>query len=270
MSGVEELFIEFDGRQLTVTTDIPEVRDYIGLTFAHMIVPRITGAMCELAVLRTATGCAIESAGRMEYADMHGERLLQLVRNEVRLQFMRSRPDLLWLHAGAVAQNGRAILLSGASGQGKSSLTTRLCELGWGYLSDEIAPLRMDADTVIPFPQAAVRRVHPGREVTENEVRLLARESVIVSSQIVISTETPVEAIVFINYASGLEQSLTRLSPGFAALELLRNLTNFINHKAAAVARAAELVQGVPVYLLSYQSVVMAGSALDDEFRAGV
>jgi len=56
-------------------------------------------------------------------------------------RFIAARPDLLWIHAGVVAYASRALLFSAASGQGKSTLVAELLARGWGYLSDEIAPV---------------------------------------------------------------------------------------------------------------------------------
>lgn len=45
--------------------------------------------------------------------------------------------DLVCLHAGCVARNGKAVLLAAASGVGKSTLTVALALRGWSLLSDE-------------------------------------------------------------------------------------------------------------------------------------
>jgi hypothetical protein len=72
--------------------------------------------------------------------------------------------DLLVLHAGAVAQGGRGVLLVGASGWGKTTLTMELVRRGWRLLTDDFAPLSVDG-LVLPF----VRRVN----VTARTVSLL-------------------------------------------------------------------------------------------------
>ena len=64
------------------------------------------------------------------------------------------------LHAGAVARNGRAVLVAGASGAGKSSLICWLVEQGFDYLTDEIVLLQPADGTITPLPRATV--VKPG------------------------------------------------------------------------------------------------------------
>jgi hypothetical protein len=72
--------------------------------------------------------------------------------------------DRLVLHAGAVARDGRAAVVVGASGWGKTTLTMELVRRGWRLLTDDFAPITVDG-LVEPF----VRRVN----LTERSVALL-------------------------------------------------------------------------------------------------
>lgn len=57
-------------------------------------------------------------------------------------------------HAGAVAMDGRAVLMSGRSGRGKSTLTLGLIRRGAEWLSDELALVAPDDVTILPYPRA--------------------------------------------------------------------------------------------------------------------
>lgn len=247
-----DLFIEFDQRQLTFRTNVVEAREYVAATFRHMLVAGVSESAGQLAFLETENGYAVISAEVTEFAGVRLEELMPLVKDEVRLQFMRSRPDLLWMHAAAVERAGGALLLSGISGQGKSTLSTYLCEHGWRFLSDDVSPVRMDADQVIPFPQVPVRRLHPGREVSREELGTLDRQAVEVATEALCTGEPEIRGIVFIAYAAGAKASLRKLERGSAALEILRNSTNFFDHKGEAVGRAAGLANRMPMYALAY------------------
>ncbi len=72
--------------------------------------------------------------------------------------------DAVVLHAAAVARRGRALLLVGPSGQGKTTLTTELVRRGWGFMADDFAALTAGG-IVRPLP----RRVN----LTAETVRLL-------------------------------------------------------------------------------------------------
>ena len=67
----------------------------------------------------------------------------------------RSRRGV-FLHAGAVAWRGRALVLPGASWSGKSTLVAELLEAGAEYLSDEFAVIR--GERVVPFPKPLTLR----------------------------------------------------------------------------------------------------------------
>jgi hypothetical protein len=66
------------------------------------------------------------------------------------------------IHAGCVARHGRGIVLSGPSGIGKSTLTTRLVSRGFEYLSDDLAPICRTTGLVEPVPLRVGIRPGPG------------------------------------------------------------------------------------------------------------
>ena len=53
------------------------------------------------------------------------------------------------IHASTVASEGRAVLISGPSGSGKSDLTLRLLDRGFTLVSDDQTIVRRDADRLI-------------------------------------------------------------------------------------------------------------------------
>lgn len=61
--------------------------------------------------------------------------------------------DFLFLHAGTVARDGRALLLPARMEHGKSTLTAALVSLGWNYLSDELAAIDPISGRPFPFPK---------------------------------------------------------------------------------------------------------------------
>lgn len=71
-------------------------------------------------------------------------------------------PGLVFVHAGVVAVDGRAIVLPGRSMTGKTTLVAALVEAGATYLSDEYAPIDA-AGVVHPYPRRLSLRVDGGR-----------------------------------------------------------------------------------------------------------
>jgi hypothetical protein len=258
-----ELFIEFDGRQLEIRTDVPAARDLFERTYRPMLVPRLTSSAGRIEFLSRGQGYTIRGLEEVDLTPQLVEQLTDYVKREVLLQFIESRPDLLWLHAAAVERDGSALLISGPSGQGKSTIATRLCDAGWRLLSDDAAPVRMDADVVLPFPQSAYRRKYPGRELAENEMGFFEKEEVLMEESALQLMPTPIRAIIFPLFRYGAPSELTLRLPGEGALDFLRNCTNFADHQEIAVERVARLAQTVPMYHLTYGDGQDAARQLD-------
>lgn len=71
----------------------------------------------------------------------HMHEALEIYRQEIQLLVAQMTRNRAFLHCGAVRWKGRAILIPGDSGSGKSSLTAELVKAGAQYYSDEYALL---------------------------------------------------------------------------------------------------------------------------------
>jgi serine kinase of HPr protein (carbohydrate metabolism regulator) len=60
------------------------------------------------------------------------------------------------VHASCVAINGRAVLLCGVSGSGKSDLALRLLDRGAALISDDYTELRRDGDRLFGSAPASI------------------------------------------------------------------------------------------------------------------
>jgi serine kinase of HPr protein (carbohydrate metabolism regulator) len=58
-------------------------------------------------------------------------------------------PQAQTVHANSVALDGRAVLISGPSGSGKSDLTLRLLDRGWTLVSDDQTVVRREGDRLL-------------------------------------------------------------------------------------------------------------------------
>ena len=56
------------------------------------------------------------------------------------------------VHASTVASNGRAVLITGPSGSGKSDLTLRLLDHGFTLVSDDQTIVKREGDRLIALP----------------------------------------------------------------------------------------------------------------------
>jgi hypothetical protein len=76
------------------------------------------------------------------------------------LPFAAAVKGLELMHASAVVLDGAAIALLGASGAGKTTLALALCELGAGFLADDVLALEPVGETLLAHPgspRAAVK-----------------------------------------------------------------------------------------------------------------
>ena len=69
-----------------------------------------------------------------------------------------AEPDLVHLHAAAVARGTAAVVLGGRSGDGKSTLTAKLLRAGWLYVTDEQVTFSPDGTTIVPYPRPLTLR----------------------------------------------------------------------------------------------------------------
>ncbi len=82
----------------------------------------------------------------------------------VREVFVRVRAFVL-IHASVAVRDGRAVILSGEAGVGKTTLLLHLLkDRSFTFFSDDVCPLERGSGRVFPFPRTAWIREKPGSE----------------------------------------------------------------------------------------------------------
>ena len=234
--AMDELYVEFDGQQVTFATDVPEMRDYLARTLPMDARGAETAATSGVSRPACRPAWVFLRCVARRSSTTKERFLLSTSSSSMSclVQFIRERQDLpLWLHAAAVERNGKALLVAGPSGQGKSTLSTRLCEKGWNFMSDDIAPVRMSSNdaTVSTSSVSADRR---GPDPESGGARGSRKRTGQSCSRVHSSRRR-----------SNNSDCVSRLSPrrlddtdsdgtaGNAAFELLRSYTNFVDHKVS-------------------------------------
>ena len=69
-----------------------------------------------------------------------------------------AEPELLHVHSAAVARGGRAVMLIGRPGSGKSTLSAALLRADWQYVTDEQVVLQPGDGRLIPHPRPLTLR----------------------------------------------------------------------------------------------------------------
>lgn len=219
----------------------------------------------------------IESGGRFRVLPVSGapdERAsardaIRWARQQVIEGMMRARPDILWMHGAAVASDGRAILLPGARGRGKSTLATALCARGWRFLTDDLIALEPATLQVRPFPRVPEVREDPGDEMPDEWIREAPKTAFDVARCLATGPH-PVAAIVFpVASRTGEPQSLERRSPSEALRMIAEGCWNFADLGLLAPSTLSRLVSGVPAMTLAFTDTSAAAERLAAWFADG-
>jgi hypothetical protein len=118
-----------------------------------------------------------------------------------------------FVHAGVVGWNGRAIVIPGRSGSGKSSLVKALVQAGATYCSDEFAVLD-ERGRVYPYPiPLVIRRAQAGAPPVKCRVEELGG--------VAGTRPLPVGLVLVTRYTGQARFRPRRLSAGRAVLDLL-------------------------------------------------
>ena len=147
------------GTDIVVETDVPAAADAVAMSYgAFAIEPdhALLRDRATITALRTAEGVLLtDHRGRATLAAGETNVVLGLLDRVVVavLDRLHAR-GILGTHAGVVEVDGRAVLLSGRSGRGKSTLTLGLLRRGAGWLTDELALIAADDVTILPYPRA--------------------------------------------------------------------------------------------------------------------
>jgi len=148
-------------------------------------------------------------------------------------------PDHVFVHAGVVAQSGRALLLPGPSFAGKSTLTAALVRAGAIYYSDEYAVLDEQG------------WVHPyARDLQMREPGNPAQSSLPVSSLRGKAGAVPlrVAQVVFTRYRPGSSWSPQPLTRGRALLEMIRHTIPVQRTPARVMATLSHMLEGATAW----------------------
>ena len=169
----------------------------------------------------------------------------------------------LVLHAASVMWNGRALMLPGRSGAGKTTVAASLMSQHFTYLTDELTHVVDSPPRVEAF--ARPLRVHePALGALEDRHQLMSRalgvmtspDGVLVAPKGLGGGEPPrrvsLAAVVFPRYRAGCAFSLVPLSPARSALLLMEGLLNAQNFSDRGFDQVVQLASRLPAWEIHY------------------
>jgi len=125
-----------------------------GVEFAVSVADRSVLA----AALPPGADAIAPRAGLARFDDADG---IEALESALRTHVAGAAPDLVFVHAGVVAVDGRAIVVPGTTHAGKTTLVAELLRAGATYYSDELAVLTADG-RVLPYAKPLALRGEDG------------------------------------------------------------------------------------------------------------
>jgi hypothetical protein len=168
---------------------------------------------------------------------------------------VKSRPEDLVVHAGAVTRPGEgALLLPGTSGSGKSTLTAALVHAGFGYLSDEAVAIDRATAEVQPYakPLALSSRSLEALGLPTVAGELSATLAATALRPHPWSRPGVARTLVFPKYIPSVQPGLEPLSRGEALVHLAEHSFNFADHGGAWLPGLAAIVSRCSCWRLTH------------------
>lgn len=181
---------------------------------------------------------------------------LTMLDAEIRLFIAARARDRLFVHAGAVVLEGRALLIPGESFSGKTTLVAALVQAGARYYSDEYAVLD-EAGLVHPYPRP---------------LRLRGRESLTpgqrVDADLAGGEPAAVAAIALTRYRPGFEWTPRRLSRGQGIVALMTQTIPARERPDQSLRTLRQAIASATVLEGDRGEAVPVADALLDELRS--
>ncbi|MFK7956153.1 MAG: hypothetical protein AB8B96_08660 [Lysobacterales bacterium] len=180
--------------------------------------------------------------------------LVYNVEGFVVLGLQLARPDLLFLHGAVLRSGARGMVLTGASGNGKSTLCWALTQHDCQYLSDELAPLKLgDSATVAAEAYSHslnLKKSPPGSYQLPPDIPHTGWTFHIPPSQLAGGyqlSDSNVHAIFLVQYDPA-GPAVDRLPTAEAVFRLYPNVLNGLAHPASGLTMVKEICRRLPVY----------------------
>jgi HprK-related kinase A len=182
----------------------------------------------------------------------------------------------LLLHAAVVAKDDRAILLSGVSGAGKSTMSLMLAQQGWRFMGDEFALIDPDTGLAWPFPRpislkneslaaiASDSRTGPLLSGTpKGDIRHVAPDHHAIANM-----ACPATPVLLVFPRFGFPSASRTLPPAEAFVRLTQASTNYVAMGEAGFRALTRLRREVPAIALDYPDGATGVAAVEALWRA--
>jgi len=176
------------------------------------------------------------------------------------LTLQYQRRDLFFVHAAAVAWNGRVAVLSAFSGTGKSTLTLASLDYGLEYLSDELAPIDLQRLIVQPHPHALCLKSRPPlpHRLPAGTAEHGGRFHVSVEAlpNVTRREALPLAALIFLQRDGERFEGLRSMTAASAVARLMAHALNPLAHPGYGLDAAVALSHAAPCFERTLDSTI--------------
>lgn len=175
------------------------------------------------------SGTRVSEGGGLELA-------LIVLEGQVRSYISLHAPDRVFIHAGAVGHEGRAIVIPGNSFSGKTTLVAALVRAGASYYSDEFA---------VVDPEGLVHPFHKTLSLRPEGVQIEHTVEEIGGSPG--HEPLPIGLVICTYYRAGVDWQPERLRGGAAMLEVLSNTVTMTTRPEETIPTVKRALTGAVV-----------------------
>lgn len=261
----EKIEIAFGDARLAITGH-RDLLDGARARFEHFIASESTSS--------TEREIALEHNGLYRFTDSRGAsaeeesvgRLLRTLEARVLEIFIAANPQFVWLHAAAVSNGDRGVLILGRFGSGKSTLSHQFMQRGWKYLSDDAVPVHLGTGRAHPFPRTPNLRTGPTQMWSEERIRELRKTEIQLDASKVCRDPVAIHGIVLPKFNRDADIRLARIGASETAEELIESAMNLAVCAGEALPLLTGLAKRVPAFRLTYAEPSDAADAALEAF----
>ena len=219
---------------------------------------------------RAAEGYYITRQGQRALVARDDGTFLAAFDRDISVELQKLRRDLYFVHAAVLIRRA-AVMLVAKPGGGKSTLTWAMLHHGFGFLSDELAPVDLDTLQVHPYPRRlALKRKPP-------DSYPLPRRTVVTSRSLHVQdvpgrvgkAPAQLEAVVFVHYNAGASRpAIRRLTTAEAGAHLYANVLNALAHASDGLDGAVRITSACPCYELVSADLPATASLLAETLES--
>jgi hypothetical protein len=242
-------FLHLFDHDVRIDFDDPSIDPLIVSCYSAFLVqqhPQNVSLTIDVLKCSPEPGWTVDDTDTSVYCDNVAD-LVYFIEKYLTVGLQKIRTGLYFVHAAAVSSNNACTLLVGESGVGKSTLCWNLCNEGFTYMSDELAPVDPATLEVEPYPHALCLKSASNAAYRLPAATLDTAVTLHVPVEAlplpVASKPTRIRNIIFLTHGDGgASPAAEDISRSEAAARLYANSLNQLAHEHDGLAAAARVV----------------------------